>query len=133
MAKHGVTLDKDNRSIDLTDPTKAVTEEIKSGEIGAGDIAQVKENATVVGKKAPLTVDGKPVTPKQTRLRMTSPEAAKTARAKLIDLLTEFQSELTVIVYNAKGQKAEITYNGRDGTHDVSFLGKNGFEAWLGL
>jgi hypothetical protein len=133
MAKHGIALAKESRIIDLTDPTKAMTEEIKSGELSASDVVQIGENASVVGKKVPLQVAGTTVTPTQTRLRLTSPDAARAARSKLIDLLTQYQQELTVIVYNAKGEQQAITYNGRGGTARVNFLAKASFEAWLGL
>ncbi|HTM19949.1 MAG TPA: hypothetical protein VL172_05565, partial [Kofleriaceae bacterium] len=144
LGKYGIDpRGKESRKVDLADkgePGKSapVSEEIKSGEIGPDDVKQVSVNADVVAKKMPIGKDA--VTPEQTFLRMTSAKAAKSAREDLIDLLSTYQKELTVIVYNNKGFSRTVTYDGRPATaggpktESIDFLrNQKAFEDWLAL
>ncbi len=87
----------------------------------------------MIRQKAPLDAGGANVVPKQHEFQLTSPADAKAQRSELIGLLRDFPDELTVIVQSSKGEVARITSNGRDGTHDISFLAKGSFESWLGV
>jgi hypothetical protein len=133
MGKQGVALAKDNRFIDLVDPKTGNMEEVKSGAIGPDDVTQVGEGANAVKQGATIDVKGTPVVPKQHRLRMTSPADIKASRADLVDMLTQHQNELTIVVENMKGETKSITYDGRSGTEKITFLAQASFEAWLGV